>query len=111
MSKGTFKFVVRNDTNEDVVYHVKFVDEMNNFVNMKYRLKVDNIYIKGNQDKYIQIEELDVENVILPKDSASIYTLEWYWESDDEKDNYVGKQKDDQYYTLNLYIFSQAYKG
>lgn len=111
MSKGTFNFVVRNDTNEDVVYHVKFVDEMNNFVNMKYRLKLDNIYIRGNQDKYIEIKELDVEDVILPKDSVSIYTLEWYWESDDEKDTYAGTQKDDQYYTLNLYIFSQAYKS
>ena len=110
MSKGDFKFNIKNDTNEDVVYHVKFVDEMKNFVNMKYRLKLDNIYVRGNKDEYVKIEDLDIENVIVPKDSTSVYTLEWFWESDDEKDMYIGTQKDDQYYTLNLYIFSQPYQ-
>ena len=110
MSKGATNFTIRNDTNEDVIYHFRFVDEMNAFVNMKYRLKIDNIYVRGNKDKYIDIKDLDVENVIIPKDSTSIYTLEWFWESDDEKDTYIGTLKDDQHYTLNLYIFSQAYK-
>ncbi len=110
MSKGSANFTIRNDTNEDIVYHFRFVDEMNNFVNMKYRLKIDNIYIRGNEQEYISIKDLDVENVILPKDSTSIYTLDWFWESDDEKDTFVGTQDEKQHYTLNLYIFSQAYQ-
>lgn len=110
MSKGKTEFVIKNNTNEDVEYHLRFVDEMNNFVNMKYRLKIDNIYIRGNEKEYIGIENLDVENAVLPKDSTSIYTLEWFWESKDEKDTYVASQEDEQYYTLNLYIFSQAYQ-
>lgn len=108
-SKGNFKFLVKNDTNEDVIYHIKFVDEMNNFVNMKYRLKLDNVYVKGNKNEYIKIEDLDLEHIIVPKDSTNIYTLEWYWEDDDKKDTYIGTRKDPQYYTLNLYIYSQAY--
>ncbi len=110
MSKGKTEFIMKNNTNEDVEYHFRFVDEMNNFVNMKYRLKMDNVYIRGNKNEYISIDNLDVENVILPKDSISIYTLEWFWESEDEKDTYVASQENDQSYTLNLYIFSQAYQ-
>ena len=110
MSKGTYKFTITNDTNEDVVYNIKFVDSMNKLVNMKYRLKIDNIYIRGNKNEYISIDDLDVENILSPKDSTNIYTLEWFWENDDENDILVGASSKDEYYTLNLYIYSQAYK-
>lgn len=109
MSKGTFKFSVQNDTNEDAVYNMQFVDNMNAFVNMKYRLRIDNIYIKGNEKEYVSIDDLDTVGIILPKDSTSMYTLEWFWESDDEKDIYVGTEKD-QYYGLTLHIYASAYK-
>lgn len=110
MSKGTFKFSVQNDTNEDVVYHIQFLDEMSTFVNMKYRLKMDNIYIVGNKDEYVSIDKMNLKSIISPKDSTSIYVLEWFWESDDEKDTYVGSKAEEQYYGLTIHIYSQAYK-
>ena len=82
---------------------------MNKYVNMKYKLKIDNIYVRGSKDEYISIEDLDLNDVILPKDSTNIYELEWYWESDDEKDAIVAASEEE-YYSLNLYVFSQAYK-
>ena len=110
MATGTFKFSVKNDTNDDAEYHIQFLDEMSNFVNMKYKLKMDNVYIVGNKDTYVGIEELDVKNIVSPKDSTSIFVLEWYWESDDEKDTIVGTSSGDQYYGLALHIYTQAYK-
>lgn len=110
MATGTFKFSVKNDTNDDAEYHIQFLDEMSNFVNMKYKLKMDNVYIVGNKDTYVGIEELDVKNIVSPKDSISIFVLEWYWESDDEKDTIVGTSSGDQYYGLALHIYTQAYK-
>ena len=67
-------------------------------------------YIVGNKDTYVGIEELDVKNIVSPKDSTSIFVLEWYWESDDEKDTIVGTSSGDQYYGLALHIYTQAYK-
>lgn len=102
-STGTYKFYIRNKSNNDMKYNIKFSDEMKKFVNMKYKLKIDNIYIRGSEEKYISLDELDVNNVTVPKDSVNIFTLEWYWEDDDELDTEVGSS-DDRYYTINLKI-------
>lgn len=35
---------------------------MKHFVNMKYKLKMDNIYIKGNADNYVTLDELNLND-------------------------------------------------
>lgn len=109
-SKGTYQFFIQNKTNSDVTYNIKFSDEMKMIVNMKYKLKMDNIYIKGNLDNYVDLKELDLNNIVVLKNSTNIYTLEWYWEDDDELDTNIGKQDDDNYYKINLNIESSEYK-
>ena len=106
-SQGTYKFYIRNKSNRDINYNIKFSDEMKKFVNMKYRLKIDNIYIRGNEECYTTIEKLDVDNITVPKDSINMFTLEWYWEDNDELDTKVGTS-DERYYTINLKI--EAFK-
>ena len=106
-SQGTYKFYIKNKSNRDINYNIKFSDEMKKFVNMKYRLKIDNIYIRGNEEGYTTIENLDVNNVTEPKDSINMFTLEWYWEDNDELDTKVGTS-DERYYTINLKI--EAFK-
>ena len=106
-SQGTYKFYIRNKSNRDINYNIKFSDEMKKFVNMKYRLKIDNIYIRGNEEGYTTIEKLDVDNITVPKDSINMFTLEWYWEDNDELDTKVGTS-DERYYTINLKI--EAFK-
>ena len=108
-SKGTYKFYVENVTDGNITYNMKFSDEMKHLINMKYRLKIDNVYIRGDENKYINIDELNVEDIIVLKDSINIFTLEWYWADDDSKDTLVGSQKTDEYYTLNLEIDSDNY--
>ena len=83
--------------------------EMQYHVNMKYKLKLDNVYIKGNKEEYKKLEDIKLKEVIVPKDSANIYTLEWYWEDDDKNDTIVGSQQDKQYYKLNLEINARQY--
>ena len=102
-SQGTYKFYIKNKSNRDINYNIKFSDEMKKFVNMKYRLKIDNIYIRGNEEGYTTIENLDVNNITVPKDSINVFTLEWYWEDNDELDTKVGTSEES-YYTLNLKI-------
>lgn len=102
-SKGSYKFYIKNNSNDNIVYNIKFSDDMKKFVNMKYKLKMDNIYIRGNEDNYVTIDGLDVNNVNVVKDSVNIFTLEWYWEDSDKLDTEVGIS-DEEYYTINLAI-------
>ena len=108
-SKGEVQICIRNKSNYDVSYDFNFTDEMQYHVNMKYKLKLDNVYIKENKDEYKKLEDIKLKEVIVPKDSANIYTLEWYWEDDDKNDTIVGSQQDKQYYKLNLEINARQY--
>ena len=83
---------------------MKFSDEMKMFVNMKYKLKIDNVYIRGDSENYTTINNLDVDEIVVLKDSTNIFTLEWYWEDNDSLDTAIGSEKDTQYYKLNLQI-------
>lgn len=103
-SKGTYKFYIENIADENVSYDIIFTDEMSNKINMKYRLKLDNVYIRGNENEYVDIEKLSVDDITVLKNSVNIFILEWYWEDDDKNDTYVGSIKNDEYYKLNLKI-------
>ena len=103
-SYGKYQFYVSNISNQHVKYTMKFSDEMKKFVNMKYKLKIDNVYIRGDLENYTTIDNLELDEIVVLKDSTNIFTLEWYWEDDDSLDTGVGSEKDTQYYKLNLQI-------
>ncbi|MBR1802458.1 MAG: hypothetical protein IJ777_00550 [Clostridia bacterium] len=105
---GTYHFCIKNDNDTDIVYDIKFSDKMNLFVNMKYKLKLDNVYVRGTEKNYVGINELDINEITVLKGSNNIYTLEWYWEDNDALDTTVGIQEE-QYYTLNLEIEAREY--
>lgn len=104
MSKETYQFYVKNEVGNNITYNIRILDEMNHFVNMKYKLKLNDVYICGNKDEYVGIDELNIDNIVLTKDSTTLYTLEWCWKNDDELDTFVGSLENDQFYTLNLNI-------
>jgi len=103
-SKGTYKFYIENIADDNVSYDISFTDEMSNKINMKYKLKLDNVYIRGNEKEYVGIDKLSVKDITVLKNSVNIFILEWYWEDDDKNDTYVGSLKSDEYYKLNLRI-------
>lgn len=110
-SSGSYKFCISNEAPNDIIYNIKFLDEMNYFINMKYRLKIDNVYIRGNENEYVGIDELNVEDITVLEDSNNIFTLEWCWVNNDKQDTLVGMQKDNQYYTLKLKINADKFNG
>ena len=59
--------------------------------------------------KNILLDNINIKEIIVPKDSINIYTLEWYWEDDDKNDTKIGEQEENQYYTLNLEINAKEY--
>ena len=108
-SYGEYQFVIENVSNVSLFYDIKFEDAMTKPVNMKYRLKIDNVYIRGNEKEYISIDSLNVNDIIVLEKSNNIFTLEWYWEDDDKADTYVGSLKSDEYYNLKLTIQADVY--
>ena len=100
-SKGSYQFYVENISDVSLTYNIKFSDYMTNPVNMKYKLKIDNIYIRGNASNYVDLEELNVDEIVVQKKSSNVFTIEWYWEDDDINDTNTGILKD-QYYILNF---------
>ena len=108
-SKGSYKFCVENITRKDIKYKIEFSDEMKNPINVKYRLKLNNVYVRGNENEYVGIEDLNVEEILAIQDSNNIFTLDWYWEDDNPNDTLVGSQEDDEYYKLNLKIEAEEY--
>ena len=103
-SSGIYKFYVKNETENNIAYNIRLIDEMSHFVNMKYKLKIDNVYICGNTNNYVEIDKLNIDNIVLMKSSTTLYSLEWYWEDNDKLDTYVGGLKTDEYYTLKFNI-------
>jgi len=104
-SKGLYKFCVQNTTDDDIKYDIIFSDLMKAKVNMKYKLKIDNVYIKGNENNYVDISDLSIKEIRVLRNSNNIFTLEWCWvEENDIQDTYAGTIEDDAYYTLNLQV-------
>ena len=106
-SKGSYEFVISNKLNERVKYNINLKEKNELNVNMKYRLKLNNIYVIRNKDTWVDIEELNLNEVISEKNSSNIYTLEWYWE-EDTNDTQIGKQVYAEY-KCSIEVISEIY--
>lgn len=109
MANGSYNFSIQNNLKTDAIYQLIFTEENANDINMRYKLKVGNIYIRGNKEEYVTADELEIEDMIVPKGSTNVFTLEWCWINDNENDTYVASLEEDQSYTINLVINTQEY--
>lgn len=92
MSNSSYNFVVKNTFNEKLIYSIK-TEELNKLgINMKYRLRLNNVYVIGNETMYVDIQDLNLNNVILFENSSDIYTLEWKWENSNN-DTRIGESE------------------
>lgn len=107
-SRGYYLFFVKNVTNQNVIYDLQ-LREINKYgINMKYKLKLENVYVAGNEEKWVDLEDVNLENIIVMPGSANFYTLEWCWVNDDEHDAKIGFL-DYADYTLRIKIGAQIY--
>lgn len=102
-SKEIYQFAIKNVANEDIEYKIEFEEKAKYKINMEYRLKIDNIYIAGNENQWVSVEELKQEFIKVTKGSINVFTLEWKWIDDDTNDTYVGTQLSADY-TLKIKI-------
>lgn len=90
-SQSSYKFAIENKLDNKVVYNIAMSETNEYNVNMKYKLKLDNVYIVGDEDTWVDVEDMQLDKVIVMPNSKNIYTVEWYWE-DANNDTEIGKQ-------------------
>ena len=86
-----YQFVVRNNTTYNVIYSIKFNEENDSNLNIKYRLRKGNTYIAGN-DGYVDYNQLDQNGIILNSGEKDTYYLEWKWIGTDNDNDVAGIQ-------------------
>ena len=105
---GTYSFLVKNVTENNLVYDLQ-LREINDYnINMKYKLKLENVYIAGSKEEWKDIKDINIENIIIPAESKNLYTLEWYWADNDVQDTKIGALTYADY-TLRIKIGAQIY--
>ena len=88
-STGLYDFVLVNVNNFKLKANVNFYHNNPYNINIKYRLKQGNTYIVGDNDTYVTINELLLQNISMQKNTQTKYTLEWKWFEDDN-DTLIG---------------------
>ena len=78
---NTYEFIIKNNTIYNVKYSIKFTEINPNGINMKYKLKRGKEYLAGDDDNWVNYNELDFQNQFLNISENDTYYLEWKWES------------------------------
>lgn len=79
-ASGSYSFIINNKSSQDIYYKFNMQDKNEDNINIKYRLKMNNTYILGDETTWLSIENMNIDNIYELKDSKTIYTLEWKWE-------------------------------
>ena len=74
---------------------------------MKYRLKLNGVYVAGNANKWLTYDELNQYNIGLSSNTYNVYTLEWKW-FESKNDTEVGTNINSNY-KLELKITASEY--
>lgn len=80
---GSYEFILNNTNNLPVYYNLKISEENKDRINIKYKLKLNNVYIIGDKDEYESIDKMDLKEIKIMENAKSLYTLEWKWEKSD----------------------------
>ena len=105
-SKGTYEFKIKNSTNYIMQYDVRFDEENDSYINMKYKLKRNDTYVV---DHYVSAAELIIEDQLINSNSEDIYYLEWYWQSSADDTN-IGTGPTATY-TLKINVEAESIDG
>lgn len=107
LTENAYQFVIRNHNDFNIKYSLELNEENKYAINMKYRLKLNGIYVAGNDDKWLTYNELNQYNIGLSANTYDVYTLDWKW-FESENDTEVGTNINSNY-KLELKITASGY--
>ena len=97
---NSYDFKVHNETEAAIRYNIKFAENSEYAINMRYRLRRGDNYVIGNDSEWVGVDELTSAFKELPMDAVDSYTLDWEWpyESDrDALDTEIGEKMTSEY--------------
>lgn len=101
LSTNVYQFVVRNNNDFNITYNIKMEEENPYNINMKYRLKLNYSYVKGDEETWVTYEDLELSGLeLISNGGRDVYQLEWKW-FESENDTYIGTSIDADY-TLKI---------
>ena len=106
-TENSYQFVIRNHNDFNIKYSLELNEENKYKVNMKYRLKLNGVYVAGNNDEWLTYNELNQYNIALSANNYDVYTLDWKW-VESENDTEVGENINSNY-KLGLKITAFEY--
>ena len=106
-SENSYQFVIRNNNNFNIRYDLDLNEDNKYNINMKYRLKLNGVYVAGNNDKWLTYDELKQQNIELAANTYDVYTLDWKW-VEGNNDTEVGTNINSNY-KLELKITASGY--
>jgi len=74
---------------------------------MKFRLKLNGVYVVGSNDEYVTADELFQYDMILADNNYDVYTLDWKW-FEGPNDTEIGTNINSKY-KLSLDIAARQY--
>jgi len=105
-SKGTYKFEIKNNTKLEILVGFTFNEENDHLLNIKYRLRTSDGYLKGDDVTWVTYDELDVDDMRFYAKDHSVFYLDWQWfESYD--DNPYGLNSGSIIYKLFIRIIAE----
>lgn len=103
-SYNTYEFAVRNISDMDLDYHFEMYEISSYRINMKYRLRKNDVFIIGGENYWVYASELETEMNNLPISDSDTYSLDWKWFDDDVNDTIAGERMKDEY-KLNIRFY------
>lgn len=105
--ENTYYFEFTNEKDFDVECSIEFEEVNIENIPIKYKLKENGKYIKGDKNTYVDYFELDTKNIIVKQNSQNIYELEWKWIEDTPNDNKYGDINNTITYKLRVTVESE----
>ena len=97
--EGSYRFSLRNDNDDALVFSLLFEEENEYGIGLVYKLKRDGVYVSGAEG-HLSPGELGVTEMTIEARSTTVFEIEWYWAHNDEADTAAGEAAAD--YTLHI---------
>lgn len=102
---GIYNFTVENYFSSNIKYSMNFAEENNFKINLKFKLKRNGVYVVGNENDWVNCEELSQEDIYINSKSSDVYTLEWKW-IDNNNDTEIG-ENDKSTYKIKVNVYAE----
>ena len=106
---NTYHFVVHNSSDLNLKYYIDMYEDSEYKVNLRYRLKRNNEYIIGDDERWVTAADLKTGFKDIALSTSDSYSLDWKWvyDENDEEDTLAGKNMTSEYKLNARFYFEQ----